>query len=361
MWRTGRATVESVMSNPLNLIVVGILLAVTAIGVNVYLWNDEVTPSPGAVAPPKLTMEAPITTSKESSTVAESQPEPITRKISAPEKPTFDVVRITPDGKAVIAGRAKPNSTVIIIDNGQFIGQLESDNRGDWVFMPEKPLEPGNRQLSLEQRTKGVEEPVASDDVVVVVVPERQKDFTGDPVTAPAQALALKFPRTGDGVSTILQKPRPQDTSRSLVVDTIDYDDSGRLHISGRGEPAHVVQIYLDNQLIGRSVVRVDGRWRLKPDQPVATGLYSLRADALNKAGEVQARIELPFSRAEPINTQPPEPMIIVQPGNSLWRLARRVYGSGYRYTTIFTANQDQIKDPNMIFPGQVFAVPATN
>jgi len=86
-----------------------------------------------------------------------------------------------------------------------------------------------------------------------------------------------------------------------------------------------------------------------------------LRADEVDNAGKVQARIELPFARAEPLDTMPPEPFVIVQPGNSLWRLARRAYGSGFRYTTIFAANKKQITDPDMIFPGQVFAVPATN
>ncbi|MFB0952675.1 MAG: LysM peptidoglycan-binding domain-containing protein, partial [Rhodospirillales bacterium] len=52
---------------------------------------------------------------------------------------------------------------------------------------------------------------------------------------------------------------------------------------------------------------------------------------------------------------------VLVQPGNSLWRIARRVYGSGFSYSQIFEANKDRIGDPDMIFPGQVFEVPAVN
>lgn len=73
------------------------------------------------------------------------------------------------------------------------------------------------------------------------------------------------------------------------------------------------------------------------------------------------ARISLPFSRAEPPGDLPPEPFVIVQPGNSLWRMARRTYGSGFNFTTIYQANRDQIKDPDMIFPGQVLALPSAN
>ena len=47
-----------------------------------------------------------------------------------------------------------------------------------------------------------------------------------------------------------------------------------------------------------------------------------------------------------------------MQPGNSLWRIARRVYGDGVQYTIIYRANQKQIGDPDLIYPGQVFQVP---
>jgi len=49
---------------------------------------------------------------------------------------------------------------------------------------------------------------------------------------------------------------------------------------------------------------------------------------------------------------------VVVQPGNSLWRIARRLYGSGWQYTVIYAANRDQIRDPDLIYPGQIFDVP---
>ncbi len=48
----------------------------------------------------------------------------------------------------------------------------------------------------------------------------------------------------------------------------------------------------------------------------------------------------------------------MVQPGNSLWRIANHVYGSGFQYTLIYEANDDQIRDPDLIYPGQMFALP---
>jgi nucleoid-associated protein YgaU len=51
----------------------------------------------------------------------------------------------------------------------------------------------------------------------------------------------------------------------------------------------------------------------------------------------------------------------VVQPGNSLWKLARESYGQGVRYTVIYEANKEQISNPDLIYPGQVFAVPSSN
>ncbi|GLS32424.1 Nucleoid-associated protein YgaU, contains BON and LysM domains [Mesorhizobium albiziae] len=49
---------------------------------------------------------------------------------------------------------------------------------------------------------------------------------------------------------------------------------------------------------------------------------------------------------------------VIIRRGDTLWRISRRVYGHGVRYSTIYLANQDQIADPDRIWPGQVFNVP---
>lgn len=49
---------------------------------------------------------------------------------------------------------------------------------------------------------------------------------------------------------------------------------------------------------------------------------------------------------------------VIIRRNDTLWRISRRVYGHGVRYSTIYLANQDQIRDPNRIWPGQVFKVP---
>ena len=74
--------------------------------------------------------------------------------------------------------------------------------------------------------------------------------------------------------------------------------------------------------------------------------------------GKVTARIEAPFTRSEPLKKFRSDTFVVVQPGNSLWLIARRELGGGIRYSVIYAANKHQIKDPDLIYPGQILAVP---
>jgi len=56
--------------------------------------------------------------------------------------------------------------------------------------------------------------------------------------------------------------------------------------------------------------------------------------------------------------TEPKKGRIIIQPGNNLWKLSRVIYGKGMSYTVIYEANKGQIRNPDLIYPGQIFATP---
>ena len=113
-----------------------------------------------------------------------------------------------------------------------------------------------------------------------------------------------------------------------------------------------------DGRPVGRTTVDPDGRWRVALEGQVPYGVHTLRVDQLDGTGRVVARVESPFSRAEIMTALAGETAVIVQPGNSLWRIARRVYGKGVRYAIIYEANRNQIRNPDLIYPGQVFTVP---
>ena len=283
-----------------------------------------------------------------------------TRIISSLNKPTFDIVRVNPEGDTVIAGRAQPDSEITVLRGDQVVGRARADKRGEWVLVPETPIAPGEHTLTIaSRRADGIE--VFSDQSVVVVVPERGKAVAGAKINSPTGSLAIAIPKDASSAPIVLQTPGGLGDA-DLSLDAIDYGKTGRdLALSGRASVGAEVRVYLDNKLIGRSLADERGLWRLKPDIDVPEGLYKMRVDRLDSPGKVTARVELPFSRARPVTDLAEGTVVFVQPGNSLWRLARRSYGKGVRYTEIYEANKDQIRNPDLIYPGQVFVMPTIN
>ena len=47
-----------------------------------------------------------------------------------------------------------------------------------------------------------------------------------------------------------------------------------------------------------------------------------------------------------------------VQPGNTLWAISKERYGEGIEYVKVFDANRDRIRNPDLIYPGQIFDLP---
>ena len=326
--------------------------------------------------------------------------------------PRFDVVRVSPEGSSVIAGRARPGAEVTILDRGEEIGRTTADKRGDWVLIPDRPLQPGDHELEATSRTApgSPETEAKSDKKVIVVVPEPGKDIAGRPATGKTGVLALTVPRGGSAGTEVMQKPglpapppakatagptpaqpppavpapqasapdradrvagaapaRPAPAGRQgqadeqaskLSLETVDYDQQGRVAIGGRAPEGSRVLLYLDDRPVGGADPGQSGVWRVDLGDRVESRRYTMRVDQVAPDGKVVARIESPFFPAGPISDLPRDAVVFVQPGNSLWRIARRTYGGGIQYTLIYEANRDQIRDPDLIYPGQIFLLP---
>ena len=263
----------------------------------------------------------------------------------AMQLPTFDIVRIDRSGDAVIAGRAAPGARVTIYANDEPLASETAGGDGAWVIVTETPLDAGTVELTLEMTTvDGLV--VKSDESLVVYVPERAGDKPHILRTTPG------------GSTEILQDPRDTDNALGpLSLDAIDYDDSGSVIFSGRAKPDRIVLLAADGQPIGRTTSDAAGRWTLTATT-IPPGRYTLRVTQLDANRKPAFVIELPFERVAPGAINIADGRIVVQPGNSLWRIARRVYGSGFQYTVIYEANAEQIRDPDLIYPGQIFDLP---
>jgi len=181
-----------------------------------------------------------------------------------------------------------------------------------------------------------------------------------EPTTkAPAVLLA-----TNDGVRVLQPADSSPEMTTNVVIDAISYDDGGEVQLSGRGTDQGYVRVYLDNKPILTAPIAADGGWQTGlPD--VDSGVYTLRVDQVDTTGTVISRTETPFKRetAQALEnaqatTQTRVSAVTVQPGSTLWAIARDNYGDGLMYVRVFEANRDSIRDPDLIYPGQVFTVP---
>lgn len=412
--------------------------------------------APALPAAPEVTADAPAgdaAPAEEDGTVA----------------PTFDVVRVEPDGNTLVAGRAEPGSSVTIEVDGEAVGEAEADAGGAFVAIldlgtseapramrltygtasdavgsaetvilgpsptavadaapseagaggaepdaveiaaadagaapvdgaqaeaaeasgPDAVLAPGPATPAPAE-TATAEAPVPSDagtgpgPAEAASTPEAEAvaevaaapDATSDEVAAaepappvaeadaapPAPAVLLS---NAEGVR-VLQSGAPE-VPDAVSVDAIAYDETGGVTLTGRATGPGTVRVYLDNAPILTTEVGADGQWRTAlPD--VDTGVYTLRVDEIAEDGTVASRIETPFQR-EPVQMilalveeegaqTTPVRLVTVQPGNTLWGISRRTYGEGTLFVRVFEANRARIRNPDLIYPGQVFTVP---
>lgn len=366
--------------------------------------------------------------------------------------PTFDIVRVEPDGHAVLAGLSEPGDRIEIMSGESVLAKATANPSGEWALVLDEPLEAGGHQLVVRSTSDTAQEPVVSVQSVTVAVPEQPDksaivmlDRPGKPSTVwqtPATVLrpnqqqnqqqsqpgqqnrqgdfALLQPSAGavpakqpqaDPAANAAPEAAPSDElevgatpsapqlsgsdanpEKPLVtVETIETEGTGEVYVSGASTPDTTVRLYFDNELVGETKAGSVGRWQLQSRLAVPEGRLKVRADQVQpETGNVLARREVIFQRRTEIagslevRIDPSKVInadfsrrdlagraeakisgalsqverVVVDKGDNLWAIARRLYGRGVRYTILYSANEDQIRDPALIFPGQVLAVP---
>ena len=260
-------------------------------------------------------------------------PPPPVAAAAAVVAPEFDVVRVDPQGNTVIAGRAAPGAVVTVKTGSTIIGRVTADASGAFALAPDAPLAPGAQELTLSEALPGGK------------VITGQSSASVDVPTANTAPLAVL---SGPGGSKVLSGQGP--AAGTLGIGTVDYDADGHAIFSGTAKPGDTVTLSLNNTEIGQAVAGSDGHWTLAAKVPQNVGTLSVADGALPPATAPFALETLPDALAAG--------HVIIAPGQNLWLIARHVYGHGNMYTLIYNANASQIRDPNLIFPGQAFALP---
>jgi nucleoid-associated protein YgaU len=265
-------------------------------------------------------------------------PPPLAPAAPVINPPRFDVVRVDANGNTVLAGRAAPGAVVTVKSGNAVIGTATADAHGSFVILPAKPLASGPQELSLtETLPNGTV--ISGGETASINVPAGQ-----------GQALAVLSGPNGSSVVSG-QGPRPG----TLGIGTVDYDANGHAIFSGTAPAGARIDLALNGKEIGRTTAGKDGTWHFAASVPANNGTLAL--SATTAAGALLPPVTAPFA-LETLPNALAAGHIVITHGQNLWLIARHVYGSGTLYTLIYNANSDKIHDPNLIFPGQGFALP---
>ena len=300
-------------------------------------------------------------------------------------KPSFDTVRISPHGDVVIAGRAMKNKLLTIYLDNKSFAQFNSSDNGEWVYLAEKRLKSGQYQLSLSMQHNDKQE-IFADDVILLVVPDirpeeikttdtqetiskqietsdnildNKSNPTDNIKQASQKAVAIKLNNSGAGTPEILSQALPSINTK-LTLDSIGYDVNHHVFLTGKATTGEL-NIKLSDNINETIDIRADTNqmmnWQHTITQNIIPGLYQLKLTLFDDQNNIIAGYESKFRHAQkPKNNQ--DSIVIVQPGNSLWRIAREQLGDGIKYHLIVNANREKINDPDLIYPGQIFAIP---
>ncbi|WP_340251131.1 LysM peptidoglycan-binding domain-containing protein [Roseobacter sp. HKCC-CH-9208] len=279
--------------------------------------------------------------------------------------PVLDVIRVSPDGMTVIAGSAMPNAEIYLLLDGVDSADATADRAGNFVLLSKLAPSDSPRLLSVEATDETGARVAAAQTLVVapIAAPVTVAEATDEAETV-TQSTTTPIVLQSDGQEVSLVQGGSTDGA-ALSIDTVSYSSAGDVQIAGRADSGAALRVYLNNALVAEVTGAEDGTWRADVAN-VAAGAYDLRIDQLAADGTVIARSETSFIREAAAEiadaaggAQNAIRVVTVERGFTLWGIAENMLGSGFDYVQIFNANRDQIRDPDLIYPGQVFTIPA--
>ena len=285
------------------------------------------------------------------------------------EETKVDILRVDESGITIIAGSGDPSTTVEAKINNQTIGKSEVNKDGEFVITGEVSSSDQPQELKIitieekEEKTKKIvsKEPLENEEDWVyetksfIILPGLIKDNNDIEI----QKERLDDVRIFEVQQTdiLLKEEFKNINVEKLTLDRIKYSENGTAILYGRARTYMNVMVYLNNEFKMKTIPGKDGSWDVDLGI-ISPGIYKLRIDETTINGDVKFRIETPFKQeTKELLDKMFTKAITVQPGNSLWRIARRIYGRGIMYIDIYNKNDHLIKDPNLIYPGQVFSL----
>jgi nucleoid-associated protein YgaU len=274
----------------------------------------------------------------------------------------LEVVRVRPDGSLVIAGKGLPKSKIEIISNSEVIAVTTSDKIGDFVAVPQKQLNSGEYFLSFRQTTVDNKVVIANksvainvtgkkDDLPIVAIVDNQGKLGAKVIQAPG--LEKKEQSIKNNKQTNLKTiQEPQIRILAIIHDS----KSGQLVLSGIAHNGVQVNAGFTGKETSSTKI-INDEWTLSIPGKLIAGKQKVFAVLLGKNGKVLSENSVVIN-GKSIENANGKTLIIVQKGDALWNIAYQRLGLGNRYIDIVELNKDKIKNPDLIYPKQLFIIP---
>ncbi|MDA8716865.1 LysM peptidoglycan-binding domain-containing protein [Alphaproteobacteria bacterium] len=301
---------------------------------------------------------------------------------------TIDLARVKPDGAAVFAGTAVPNTKIRIFEGNILLGETIANANGEWVSVLEKSLAAGQHLISvaMERRDGKTEIAVRSLAVeiyqdtetkpLVALLPETATEVpmliqspddvdmakpaatTSEAVIADAAKADAAMPKTADAAAA---NPQAKNLIAALAPSAIVWRDASRILISGTSRGGVRVTVNDAKGQFGEALVLADGAWQVAGSLDMGIAVNHLRFALFDDVNQIIARYELPIKARDLAKGQDGSPLVVVNKGDMLWRIAYHQLGEGVKYVDIVRHNKQDISNPDLIYPKQIFAVPQSS
>jgi len=325
----------------------------------------------------------------------------------------IDLARVKPDGAAVFAGTATPNAKIRIFEGDILLGETIANANGEWVIVLEKSLAAGQHLISVAmERSDGTTEmadrslaveiyqdtetkplvallpetateaPVliqSPDDVDKAKSAATSSEATSSEATsseatsseatsseATSSEAIVADPAKADSAmpktaAVTLGKTQANSQIAALAPSAIVWRDASRILISGTSRGGVRVTVNDAKGQFGAALVLADGAWQVAGSLDMDITVNQLRFALFDDANQIIARYDLPVKARDLAKGQDGSPLIVVNKGDMLWRIAYHQLGEGVKYVDIVRRNKQDIADPDLIYPKQIFAVPQSS
>jgi nucleoid-associated protein YgaU len=257
--------------------------------------------------------------------VADQKPDNAAPAVAeGPKLPTFDVLRVEPDGSTVIAGSAEPNSKLEILDGDKVLMSTDVGAAGDFAAVLDNPLAGGDHQLQL--RATGKDGKVAtSEEIATISIPKdgnasqllamvskpgtASRIITAPGMTPPAaantppstdqaSAAPQTLPSTSGATPAAPAAAAAAAAPAEVMVNAVEIEGD-KIFVAGTAKPSANVLGYADDRLIGKAKAGADGHFVIDGVVPLTVGDHKIRVDVVDAAGKVLVRASVNFNRPE--------------------------------------------------------------